>query len=144
MLKLNVKVDMGDVMERLAQAKENTMSHIGAEVALNFYQVVATYDHEVTFREEKHEDYHAIGTDDEIFVKNNDGFERFVILSEDFQRKTVPGQLVSFPGQGRVVAFTPFGIKVPAGRWDEANAEDVASAAGPIAKQEYSKLFPGG
>lgn len=143
MIKMKVTFDPGDVMKRMEQAKESTLDHIDAELLLNFYAVTATYDHQVTFRVEKDEGRHAVGTDDEIFAANNDGFTRFVTLSEDFQRKTVPGVLAAFPGSGRVVGFTPFGIKVPAGNWDEANAEEVTPAAGPIAKQEYGRLLTG-
>lgn len=141
MVKLTVKVDMGDVLQRLDKAKENTLDHIGNDIIRDFQTVAATYDNMPNFRQEKHEDYHAVGTDDVKFVANNDGFTRFVTLSEDFERKTKPGEIASFPGAGRVVGFTPFGIQVPAGNWDEAIAEEIAPAVGPIARQEYGQLF---
>jgi hypothetical protein len=141
MLKIKTTFDMGDVTQRLAQAKENTLERIDAELLLNFYATTATFDHSVTFRVEKSEDRHAVGTDDEIYENLNNGFTRFVTLSDDYERKTQPGVLASFPGSGSVVGFTPFGIQVPAGNWDEANAEEVTPMAGPIAQQEYGKLF---
>lgn len=144
MLKLSAKFDMGDVIERLEQAKQASLDEIGKDIISDYQTVAGTYEQMPNFRAEKHEDYHAVGTDDEKFVKNNDGHTRYVRLSEDYERKTQPGVIASFPGAGRVVGFTPFGIEVPAGNWDEAIAESVAPAVGPIAKQQYLKLFPGG
>jgi len=141
MVNIKVTFDMGDVIQRLADAKENTLDHIDAELLLNFYATTATWDTPVTFRVEKSNGRHAVGTDSERYEQLNNGFVREVALSDDYQRKTVPGVLASFPGQGRVVGDLIFGIPVEPGKWDEANAEDVAPKAGAIAQQEYGKLF---
>jgi hypothetical protein len=141
MLKIKTTFDMGDVMQRLEDAKENTLDYIDAELLLNFYATTATWDTPVDFRVEKSNGRHAVGTDSERYEQLNNGFVREVALSADYQRKTIPGVLASFPGQGRVIGDLIFGVPVTPGLWDEANAKEVEPMAGPIAQQEYGKLF---
>lgn len=143
MVKVKLEVDMGDLVQRLALAKRRSLEKAAQVARRNFEATTRTWDEQVNFTVKIDEaaGEAVVGTDNDQYVQVNDGFEHLLKFSKDFEPKTKPLILDSFPGKGGIVgiAFTPRPTEPR--QFEIANAEAVQEVIEPITYGEYGKLF---
>lgn len=143
MVNVKLEVDMGDLAQRLALAKQRSLAKTAEIAQQNFKATTKTWDEQVNFTVQIDEaaGEAVVGTDNDQYAQVNDGFEHILKFSKDFEPKTFPFVLDSFLGKGEIVgvAFTP--RQTEPRQFDLANAEAVQQVIEPITYGEYGKLF---
>lgn len=82
----------------------------GKGIKQDYLSTTETWNHKPVFREMTRSSAEFIArkvwTTDDIYRYVHDGTAyRYAILSSDFEPKTIPGSLDSFPGRGNVIRF---------------------------------------
>lgn len=116
------------------------MNTVAREATTELRHTVKTWDHKVQFKTKRRFPRRGnvigfeISTDDEIWNMLDQGTTvRFSELSDNWESKTAPDVLDSYPGAGEVIGVNQEGFKpgIEARRWTEAIGEFIENRLGP-------------